>query len=266
MRALYSAPEPWPEYPRSPFSANGMTFDVLRHVVPGAAVVILLHELPGHSERTIAVADRLVAGGFSVAMPVLLPPAVPRPGLRQLIRSTRKVFASEPFAALARRSDRPLTAWLRKLAAHEAAASGRPVGIVGMSLTGSFALAAAVDANVGAAVASQPSLPPAYLRWTRDLAMSNDTLDDLVDRAEAGFRVRALRFSSDRISRRQRMRYIGEMLPNAQIVEVPSFSPARHSVLSSATRAREGSALHAALTGTIDYLQAQLGAPDEGAR
>jgi hypothetical protein len=241
-----------------------MTFDVLRHVVPGAATVILLHELPGHTERTIAVADRLVAGGFTVVMPVLLPPSVPRPGLRRLIRNTRRVWASEQFAAFAQRTDRPVTAWLRKLAAHEATLSGRPVGIVGMSITGSFALAAAVDAHIGAAVASQPSLPPSYLRWTRDLAMSNDTLDDLVDRAEAGFCVRALRFSSDRISRRQRMRFIGEMLPNAEIVEVPSIGPTRHSVLASATHAREGSALHAALVGTIDYLHAQLGAPDEG--
>lgn len=256
-----SAHEPWPEYPRAPFEAGGLTYDVLRYVVPGAATVILLHELPGHSERTIAVADRLVLGGFSVAMPVLLPPAVPNPGLRRLIRNTREICVSEEFAALAHRTDRPVTAWLRRLAAHEAERSGRPVGIVGMCLTACFALAAAVDTSIGAAVASQPSVPPSYFGWTTDLAMSNDTLDDLVDRAEAGFCVRALRFSSDRISRRQRMQFIQDMLPNAEIVEVPSISPVRHSVLTSATRAKEGSALHAALTGTIAYLHAQLGAP-----
>lgn len=259
------APEPWPEYPRAPFEADGLTFDVLRHVVPGAAMVILLHELPGHSAHTIAVADRIVAGGFSVAMPVLLPATVANPGLWHALRNTRRVCVSEPFAALARRTDRPLTGWIRKLAAHEAAVSGRPVGIVGQCLTGSFALAAAVDTSVGAAVASQPSLPPAWLGWTEDLAMSNDTLDDLVDRAEAGFSVRALRFSRDPISRGRRMRFIAEQLPNAQIVEVPAFSPARHSVLTSATRARSGSALHAALTGTIDYLRDQLGTvPGDG--
>lgn len=258
---LRLAPEPWPEYPRAPFSADGLTFDVLRHVVPGAATVILLHELPGHGERTIAVADRLVAGGFSVAMPVLLPPAIPYPGIRQAIGNGRKVLASDAFAPLAQRTDRPVTAWLRKLATYEASVSGCPVGIVGMSLTGSFALAAAVDTAVGAAVASQPSMPPSYFKWQLDLAMSNDTLDDLVDRAEAGFRVRAMRFSRDPISRGRRMRFIGDMLPNAEIVEVPTISPFRHSVLASATRAREGSALHAALIGTIHYLRDQLGSP-----
>ena len=260
-RALPLAPEPWPEYPRSAFEAHGLTYDVLRHVLPGAASVILLHELNGLTERTILVADRLVAGGFSVTMPVLLPPTTPTPGLRQLLRNAWRVCVSEQFAAFARRADRPLTRWLRELAAHEALVSGRPVGIVGMSLTGGFALAAAVDASVGAAVASQPATPPSYLRWTRDLAMSNDTLDDLADRAEAGFRVRAIRFSGDRISRRQRMRFIGEVLPNAQIVEVPGINPLRHSVLTAAARADEGSALHAALAGTIDYLHDQLGAP-----
>ena len=256
-------PDPWPEYPRAPFSADGLTFDVLRHVVPGAATVILLHELPGHGERTIAVADRLVAGGFSVAMPVLLPPAIRRPGIRQAIGNGRSVLASDAFAPLAVRKDRPVTAWLRRLATHEAMVSGRPVGIVGMSLTGSFALAAAVDAAVGAAVASQPSMPPSLFRWQLDLAMSNATLDELVDRAEAGFRVRALRFSRDPISRGRRMRFIGDMLPNAEIVEVPTRSPIRHSVLASATRAREGSPLHSALVGTIYYLREQLGAPSD---
>jgi dienelactone hydrolase len=262
---VYLAPEPWPEYPRASFASDGLTFDVLRHVVRGAATVILLHELPGHSEKTIAVADRIVAGGFSVAMPILLPARDPNPGLRQALRNTRRVCVSEPFAALARRRDRPVTAWIRSLAAHEAAVSGRPVGIVGMSVTGSLALAAAVDTTVGAAVASQPSLPPTWLGWTDDLAMSNETLDDLVDRAEAGFRVRALRFSRDPVSRRRRIRFIAEQLPNAQIVEVPAISPTRHSVLVSALRAREGTALHAALAGTISYLQDQLGLPpDDG--
>jgi hypothetical protein len=243
-----------------------MTFDVLRHVVPGAATVILLHELRGHGESTIAVADRLVANGFTVVMPVLLPPAVPRPGIRDLVRNARHVWVSAEFAALARRADRPVTRWIRSLAAHEAEVSGRPVGVVGMCLTGCLALAAAVDPTVAAAVASQPCVPPTYLGWTDDLGMSNDTLDDLVDRAEAGFRVRALRFSRDARSRHGRIRFIGEMLPNAEIVEVPTRNPVRHSVLTAAARAREGTALHAALAGTVDYLRAQLDPAPESLR
>jgi hypothetical protein len=266
VRVVRLAPEPWPEYPRAPFEADGLTFDVLRHVVPGAATVILLHELAGHGEPTIAVADRLVASGFTVAMPVLLTPADPRPGLRDAVRNARRVWVSETFAGLARRADRPVTRWIRSLAAHEAAVSGRPVGVIGMCLTGCFALAAAVDTSVGAAVASQPLVPPTYFGWTDDLAMSNETLDDLVDRAEAGFCVRALRFSRDPLSRRRRIRFLGEMLPNAQIVEVPTWNPGRHSVLAAATRAREGTPLHAALAGTIEYLRAQLEPAPGGAR
>jgi dienelactone hydrolase len=154
---------------------------------------------------------------------------------------------------------------VRRLAADEAARSGRPVGIVGMSLTGGFALAAAVDPAVGAAVASGPSTPPSYLGWTRDLAMSNATLDDLVDRAETGFRVRAMRFTRDPLARRARMRFIGEMLPNAQVVEVPG-RPFRHSLLVAAAHAAEGSPLHDALADTIQYLRDALGAaPETGA-
>lgn len=256
------APELWPEYPRSAFEADGVAFDVLRHVLPGAAVVILLHELDGLSEHTIVVADRLVAAGFSVTMPILLPPAALQSGLREVVRNARRVWASRQFAVFARRTDRPVTRWVRRLAAHEAERSGRAVGIVGMSLTGSFALAAAVEPAVGAAVAAGPSTPPPYLGWTRDLAMSNATLDDLVDRAETGFRVRAMRFSRDPLARRRRMRFIGEMLPNAQVVEVPG-RPFRHSLLVAAAHAAEGSPLHGALAGTIQYLREELDVPPE---
>ena len=256
------APEVWPEYPRSTFEADGVAFDVLRHVLPGSAVVILLHELRGLSEHTIVVADRLVAAGFSVTMPVLLPPVALRAGVRDVLRNARRVWGSEEFAVLARRADRPVTRWVRRLAAHEAERSGRPVGIVGMSLTGSVALAAAVEPAVGAAVASGPSTPPSCLVWTRDLAMSNATLDDLMDRAEAGFRIRAMRFSRDPLARRRRLRFIGEMLPNAQVVEVPG-RPFRHSLLVAAAHAAEGSPLQGALAGTIQYLREQLDAPPE---
>jgi hypothetical protein len=177
------------------------------------------------------------------------------------LRNTWRICVSDQFVALARRADRPLTRWLRALATREALASGRQVGIVGMCLTGGFALAAAVDTAIGAAVASQPSVPFCYGDGTIDLAMSADTLDELAARAEAGFCVRALRFSRDMVSRRQRLRFIGEALPNSVVVEVPSRRLFDHSVLTSAVGADEDSPLGVALRETVEYLHARLDAP-----
>jgi dienelactone hydrolase len=265
------AAEPWRRYERSSFDAGGLAYERLRRVAPGRATVLLLTELPGLGPRTQALADFLYDAGFSVVLPVLLPPLVAAPGRGEMLRNVRRVCVSREFAALAAREDRPVTAWLLALAADEAAASGRPVGVVGMCLTGAFALAMAVDPVIGAAVASQPSVPPPYLRWSADLAMSADTFEALADRADDGFCVRALRFSRDPVSHGRRLRFIAATLPGAQVVEVPARWPWQHSVLTSAVSAAEGTALRAALDGTIDYLRAQLedGGADasrEGAR
>jgi dienelactone hydrolase len=51
----------------------------------------------------------------------------------------------------------PVTVWLRALARHEHERCGGPgVGVVGMCLTGGFALAMMVDDTVVAPVLSQP--------------------------------------------------------------------------------------------------------------
>lgn len=252
--------DPWQAYQLEPFAADGIEHGVLRRSVPGQPVVIVLHELPGLTAHTAALTDHLVDhGGFSVAVPILLPPVVPSPGLRAALRNVRRICVSAEFAALARFEDRPLTRWLQALAHAEAERTSGPVGVVGMCLTGAFALATAVDPVVAAAVASQPSVPFAVFGWTDDLAMSARSFQQLAARAEQGFGVRALRFTRDRRSPGRRMQLIGCGLPNAEIVEVPSRMPLDHSVLTEALLPGAGPALIEALQGTVDYLRRRLG-------
>lgn len=260
--------DPWQAYRLEPFEAEGIEHDVLRRGVPDRPVVIVLHELPGLTRHTAALADLLVdRGGFSVTIPILLPPVVPSPGWREVADNVRRICVSAEFAALARFEDRPLTRWLRALAHAEAERTSHPVGVVGMCMTGAFALATAVDPVVGAAVASQPSVPFALFGWTQDLAMSARSFKELAERAEAGFCVRALRFSRDRLSPGRRMELIRSALPNSDIVEVPSRSPMDHSVLTAAVMPGASPSLVQALQGTLEYLQERLapeGAPMKG--
>jgi hypothetical protein len=178
--------------------------------VPKAPTVILLHEMEGLTSKTVALANRFVEAGFSVGMPVLLPP----PRFGAVARNMVRLCVSAEFRALARRSDRPLTCWLRDLAAREFKTTRTGVGIVGMCMTGNFALAAAAAPGVQAAVASQPAVPPTYLNYTTDLGMSSSTFDTLAGRAEdEGLCFRILRFQSDWISRRARTQFIRNSLP-----------------------------------------------------
>ena len=239
------------------FPATGDGYDVVWRRVPGAPTVILLHELAGVSEKNLRVASRFADEGFSVAMPILLPP--PRQsGVGNLIRNGRRVCVSNEFRALAHFEDRPLTRWIRSLAADIARRTERRVGIVGMCLTGNFALAAAVDPTIDAAVACQPSVPPSVGSWSRDLAMSSQEFDALADRADGGFCVRVLRFKSDVISRGNRAAFIRSAIPNADVVEIPSRNPFHHSVLTKGLDAPERSALDDAMTETFDYLRQRL--------
>ncbi|HEX8497210.1 MAG TPA: hypothetical protein VF661_08435, partial [Actinomycetales bacterium] len=55
---------------QAPFTAAGVTHDVYRRGTgPG---VVLLPELPGMSPAVMALADRLVASGFTVAVPSII--------------------------------------------------------------------------------------------------------------------------------------------------------------------------------------------------
>jgi dienelactone hydrolase len=264
--------DPWAAYERSSFADadTGLRYELLCRVEGARPLVILLHEMPGLSDRTARLADHLVeAGGFSVVVPILLPiTAAPLGGLG-LARRFWRLCLSEEFDALARNADRPLTRWIQALARHQRETTHARVGVVGMCLTGGFALAAAVDPAVDAAVASQPSIPPGYLWWRDDLTMSARSFDALAARVEAGFCVRALRFSKDLMSPRHRLEMIRDALPDSETVEVPSIRRGEHSVLTEAAQPGARPDLLDALDGTIAYLHRQLddpvGRPEAGA-
>jgi dienelactone hydrolase len=146
-------------YDGSPFRdrVGGKARDVYRRGTGPA--VILIHEAGGLNHTTFDIADRLVAEGFKVLLPVIVGQPREDDGTKTSagINLARLCISWQVHVFLTGRTS-PVVRWLRALAAKER--GDHPgVGIIGMCFSGGFALAAAVDDTVVAAIASQPALP-----------------------------------------------------------------------------------------------------------
>jgi len=264
-------------YTRQTFAAGGWRHDVYRG--GDGPPVLLLHEMPSFSWRTVKLANHIRKHDYRIVMPILVggiregPLIGWRGGLalaREFSVATLKICISREFVALLQHRTSPVTDYLLALARAEAAESGRSkVGVIGMCLSGGFALATAIDPVVGVAVTSQPALPFAMGPLGRipgqaaDLGLSeSDRLALVARRDDPDFCVRALRYDTDRIAPAARVERIErELAPGATLTRIPAVRPA-HSVLTDATDSGPDPsakpALEAALASVIATLDERL--------
>jgi dienelactone hydrolase len=161
--------------------------------------VIVLHESPGLTPEVVAFGEHLVAAGFTVVLPHLFGPAGrrPRPGEAALVIS--RLCVSREVSLFATGATTPLADWLRDLCRTLHAARGGPgVGVVGMCVTGGYALAAMTDPSVAAPVMAQPAVPvPLGSGRAADLGLDPADLDRVAERAAAGCPVLGVRYRAD---------------------------------------------------------------------
>jgi dienelactone hydrolase len=186
-----------PGFQASTFRHQGRSHPVYRAGTGPAAIVI--HEIPGIHPGMLSFAQRLLAVGYTVYLPSLFGRPGQPPSTRAVMRSIVRVCVSREFAILADRTS-PVVTWLRALAATAHRECGGPgVGVIGMCLTGGFALAMAVEPAVWAPVVSQPGMP-APLTARKRVAVGLDPADlaAVKARTHQGLCVLGLRFSADR--------------------------------------------------------------------
>jgi dienelactone hydrolase len=252
---------------RSPFTAGGSTYDCYeKGSGPG---VVLIPELPGITPQVLGLAEHLVDEGFTVVVPS--PFGVPEkegtPGYT--LRTVARICVSSEFRAFALNAKRPITDYLRAVAADlNARTPGAGVGVIGMCFTGGFALATAVDDSVLASVVSQPAAPfPLGKARQADPGLSAAELDQVAARASAdGFCALGLRFSEDGNSPRPRFDALSRRLGDAfEVIELDSspgnaggFSPRAHSVLTSEVRDIPGHPAQLARARVVAFLHRHL--------
>ncbi len=132
--------------------------------------VVLLHELPGMSVECRELGDRLIADGYAVYMPLLFG----KPESVDMTANMLSVCISREIHVFSKRGMGPITDWIRALCRHALSEQGgKGVGLIGMCLTGNFALSLVAEPEVMAPVACQPSLP---LASGKELAMDDAEL------------------------------------------------------------------------------------------
>lgn len=261
-------------YTRTSFTACGATHDVYRKGT-GPAVLVLA-EVPGITPMVLGFADRVVALGCTAVVPHLFGrPGIDLSGMgknRAGLYTTGVLLRTcirRDFTALALGQSSPVVDWLRALARAEHAACGGPgVGVVGMCLTGGFALAMATDPIVLAPVLSQPSLPMALGRRRRAAIDTPDAaIDAVADRcAGEGLQVLGLRFDGDPLVPPARFemlrRRLGDGFVAVELTQADghpdSIAPRHHSVLTGDLVDEPGSPSRAALDQVLDLLRSRL--------
>lgn len=230
--------------------------------------VIVISEIPGITPEQAEFGRRLTDAGFTAVMPELFG-ETGRPMSASYAAGTAGwACISREFSTFALRRTSPITSWLRAMARHvNEEQGGGGVGVVGMCLTGGFALAMMVDDDVMAPVLSQPSLPfaltPAHCR---DLGVSDADLEVIKGRAAEGVCVLGFRFTHDRLVPKARFERLSSELGDSFIaVELDSspgnphgFGQMAHSVLTHEFVDEAGHPTHDAFNTLIGFFDERL--------
>lgn len=258
--------DPLDDFERSTFTHDGVTRTVYR--TGSGPAVIVISEIPGITPNVARFARMVAAIGCTAVMPHLFGDDGREPTVGLAVRQLAHACVSKEFAVLALNRTSPVTVWLRSLARSEHERCGGPgVGVVGMCLTGGFALAMMVDEVVVAPVLSQPSLPfPVNARHRRALGISDADVERVKERVAAGVCVLGMRFTGDRAVPPERFAALRQLLGDGFVgVELDS-SPgnphghrkAAHSVLTEDLDDRPGTPTREALDQVLDLFRTRL--------
>ena len=251
------------DFTRSDFSHEERAHRVYRK--GDGPPVIVIHEMPGITPEVARFGRRVAERGFTVFMPSLFGRDGREAGKLAYLTSFAQVCISRQFALFAENKPGPVVDWLRALARQvHGEIGGRGVGVVGMCLTGNFALAMAVDPEVMAPVLAQPSLPLGPKRG-HAVHAPPEALQAVRDRhAEDGLKVIGLRFEGDRKCPPERFatlrRELGQAFEGHEFKDssARTGSARPHSVLTTELIDREGEPTRAALDRVLGYFEERL--------
>jgi len=179
--------------------------------------IVILQELPGIGVETFALADRLIAAGFKVYLPHLFG-ELGKTLKSKLANAGRLWCIRREFQAFRVGTQSEIAAWLRALCAEvEKRDGGARIGVIGMCLTGSFAIPLMAEDAVAGAVASQPALPIIFRK--DQLPMSSCDVKRARKKMEEKGPALAMRYKSDKLSTEKHINALEDAFGNTLVVE-----------------------------------------------
>jgi dienelactone hydrolase len=140
----------------------------------GKKVVVIIQELPGIGQETLSLADKFFERGYTVVLPHLFGPLGKIAIAGNLMRV---VCMRREFKIFAKNESSPVVDFLSQLcSALKAKYKVKGVAVIGMCLTGNFAISLMANEDVLAGFASQPSL--AILK-EKSLHMSSGEIENI---------------------------------------------------------------------------------------
>lgn len=195
-------PEALTDFSPRVIEAEGRKRTVLVSGATGPAIVII-HEIYGVTPELLRFARWVRDAGFRVYAPVLIGPADGSAEAKPNLGRMLGLCVSREFTLFADGKTSPIVDWLRAVArtAH-AECGGKGVGVIGMCLTGNFALGMAVEPSVLAPVMAQPGLPA---NKPGGMGLAAADIDVVKNRIRTeGLEVRGYRFAGDDLCRAAR--------------------------------------------------------------
>lgn len=247
---------PIASYQRAPFTATTtsgtrITHDVYRR--GGGAPVVLIQELPGIGPETLRLADEFVDNGFEIVLPHLFGPL----GKVSTGGNLLRVFCMRrEFHLFESNHTSPIVDWLKALC-RDVRGTHKGVGVIGMCLTGNFAISLMGDDSVLAAVSAQPSMP---LMKADQLHMSPDEIATVRRHIDATAPMHAYRFAGDPICNAVKYKAIDAAFNDDGITRVHTHTlPGKgHSVLTLDFVDERGHPTRLALQEILAYFDTQL--------
>jgi dienelactone hydrolase len=217
--------------------------------------IIIIQELPGIGKETLRLTDRLEQNRFKVFIPHLFGPLERTSMLGNTIRifcmrREFSIFKSDQFS--------PVVDWLRALC-HKIKTdeSAKGVGVIGMCLTGNFAISLMGHESVLAAVASQPALP---ILKPKGLHMSRAEIEASKKHIDETAPMMALRFEKDPAVTAAKFYCLHHTFNEAdnERIRLITLPGKGHSVLTLDFVDKEGHPTYKALQEVLEYFSKQL--------
>ena len=236
----------------APISGVARTFDVYSR--GEGPPIVLVQELPGIGPETLRLAERLVEAGFAVELPHLFGPLGEVTVTGNLVRV---MCMRREFSLFSRNRSSPITEWLRALCRDVRIRRGHAgVGVIGMCLTGNFAISLMGEETVRAAVAAQPSLP---VLAQRSLHMSPAEAAAAKAKLAVEGPMLVYRFEGDRLCGAAKFAALDEAFNDGQTcLDLKTLPGDGHSVFTLDFVDEAGHPTRAALEEVIAYFRSRL--------